>query len=388
MPKLSVFTKLGHLRLTSVPSHGELLYTAKVNGLGDQFAATEGSRMDALCYAQAMGEARVRYKLDRAFNQTLPTRLVDCLEKREAEFGVVPGLHDNVQARRATLAARYLLPQGNNYNNVRNALASSLGSAFVNYRITTTSEMIATPTNINDQPMSLRVAGVARLLARATDFVGAAGAATVKYTPIEPAGASIEAGDSLVVEPEVTGICERVTVSSASPLKTVALTGAAAVGSSTVGYSFSAELPPVVVGDVLTFGNPSPESVTVTAATFTGGSTGTLTATFGFAHASGDTATTTPEFTATFANPHSAGCLLTTMPFPSWQSTKRRAIIVLTAAAALDPDSRRKVNDLMKRMAREVSTWNIVPVSSTGHTGAFSIGHSYLDAATFGDVTY
>lgn len=83
-------------------------------------------------------------------------------------------------------------------------------------------------------------------------------------------------------------------------------------------------------------------------------------------------------FTATFSYAHDAWCLATTAPFPQWHSTKRTALVVATAAAAADPETRRKVHEIMARMARAVSTWSITP------GGPFVLDQSLLDVHLFG----
>ena len=55
-----------------------------------------------------------------------------------------------------------------------------------------------------------------------------------------------------------------------------------------------------------------------------------------------------------------AGVTFTNMPFPLWGSTKRFNLVVVDAIAAADPETRRKINELLARMVRTVSTWNIV----------------------------
>lgn len=79
-------------------------------------------------------------------------------------------------------------------------------------------------------------------------------------------------------------------------------------------------------------------------------------------------------FTAAFTKPHPEGAVIVAMPWPYWFSTKRHSLIQVTATAAADPEIRRKVHSLMRRMARGVSTWAIC-----GNAGPFT-----LDSATLG----
>jgi hypothetical protein len=71
---------------------------------------------------------------------------------------------------------------------------------------------------------------------------------------------------------------------------------------------------------------------------------------------------------------HEPGCLVTTMPFPYWTSTKRTCLVQLSPTAAVDPGLRRKVDLLMARVSRAVSTWAVVG----------SAGPLTLDSPTLG----
>ena len=93
----------------------------------------------------------------------------------------------------------------------------------------------------------------------------------------------------------------------------------------------------------------------------------------------------TPTFTASFTNPHSAGTLGFTNPFPWWISTQRHVLVVLTAAAAQDPETRRKVDEQMPRMLRSTTKWGIVAADGT-NTQQFqfntpSLGFTTLEAS-------
>jgi hypothetical protein len=85
------------------------------------------------------------------------------------------------------------------------------------------------------------------------------------------------------------------------------------------------------------------------------------------------TVTGSATFTATFTKPHPAGVEFVAMPWPYWFSTKHHYLVEVTTSAAQDPESRRKIHDLMRRMVRGVSTWAIC-----GSAGPFTIGSSTL----------
>lgn len=95
-------------------------------------------------------------------------------------------------------------------------------------------------------------------------------------------------------------------------------------------------------------------------------------------------------FTATFANAHSAGELVVAMPFPLWVSTKRHDLVMVdTLATANDPEWRRKIDEVMVRMVRGVSTWSIIhPTGAAGHTGTFTVDGGLIGIQTIGDITY
>ncbi|WP_394849715.1 hypothetical protein LZC95_19960 [Pendulispora brunnea] len=78
----------------------------------------------------------------------------------------------------------------------------------------------------------------------------------------------------------------------------------------------------------------------------------------------------TGSFMATFRRAHDRGSLLTTMDFPAWCSTQRTALVVLAPRSAYDPERRRQVHELLRRMVRGVSTWAIVAPSSVTETEA------------------
>lgn len=78
------------------------------------------------------------------------------------------------------------------------------------------------------------------------------------------------------------------------------------------------------------------------------------------------------------SRPHAIGAYLVTGGLPNWSSSRRHCIVRVSAAAALDAESRRKVHDLMSRVARVVSTWEI-----SSATGPFLLSSSPMDATPF-----
>lgn len=73
---------------------------------------------------------------------------------------------------------------------------------------------------------------------------------------------------------------------------------------------------------------------------------------------------TGPNLQAVFTRPHASGAIAT-RPHPAIFSTKRYNRIVVTPAAATNPETRRRINEQMKRQLRGVSRWCIVSNSGT-----------------------
>jgi hypothetical protein len=80
------------------------------------------------------------------------------------------------------------------------------------------------------------------------------------------------------------------------------------------------------------------------------------------------TAATSSSITATFTKPHPSGTVAVS-PHPVWISNRRQDRIVTTFAAANNPETRRKINEVMARMLRGVSQWSVV-----SDEGSFLLG--------------
>jgi hypothetical protein len=334
---LSAFRPLGLLRLSSQVPIAKRIYDAQVEALGGQFDLSDGTHAEATIFARSLGLARTYAIMHRAARQRLPKYVLELLPAMEDEYGLVPGPRDSIAQRQAAFAAAKLLPGGASRVNVENALRTLLGDAFVAYRTTKSSEIVNYPTNCGDSPMNLQLPSVPRRLIRIKSSVST-GAQVVSYdalddttsiivVPTQDGGRKVHSqtllvGDVLVVQPETLGQAERVTVT--------------AVGVDTAGSS------------------PGQ-----------------------FAHRT---------FTATFAKSHDVDCVATTQPFPWWTSTQRQSLIVLTTEAATDPETRRKVNELMHRIARDVSTWAITDGSPTVTNGPFKVGVGKLGVTSIGAV--
>lgn len=90
-------------------------------------------------------------------------------------------------------------------------------------------------------------------------------------------------------------------------------------------------------------------------------------------------------FEAVFTKPHSAKSLCTTMPYPGWATTKRHATIIVTEEAALNPEKRRVVDQLMRIYARDTSTWDIAAADGAV-VKTFKIGTPAIGIATTANI--
>ena len=330
MPLFSCFTKFGNgFAFSGAPAHGERIFRNMLSNIGvESYSVEEGTRMRGFCYAQAMQAARVRYTLEHAGYQLDPLKVTEMLPLREAEYGLIPGPTESIDDRRATLAATLLAPKGGDFNNIKNALLTLLGDSFIQYIPTTYGDSIRFPTNCGDQPMNLVTPDRLPKLLTITDTIstGLGAPQWVHYEPLELP--SVPDADA---QPTDVYVGETFIV---DPGQTAL--------HETITVSAVRELVP------------------------------------GF-----------PELEATFNNPHSAGTMASNMPYPFWVSTKRANLVVLEATAAVDAETRRKVNELFAKMVRAVSIWFIVQEDPTnpGHTGTFRVGVSGLGVQTIGDVS-
>lgn len=80
-------------------------------------------------------------------------------------------------------------------------------------------------------------------------------------------------------------------------------------------------------------------------------------------------AATASAITATFTKPHVTGAIAT-RPHPVLISSKRYSRVVVSFAAATNPETRRKINEQMRRQLRGVSQWCIA------QEGTFRLGHA------------
>lgn len=326
--KFSAFAPFGMFAFTSKQTHAERFYLAMVASLGGQYSTEEGSREDAKLYADAMALARVRYVLEHAGAQVHPLQLVEMLAVREAEYQVTPGPQETIDERRRDVAAAFLLPRGAAKTEVENALLTLLGDDFIAYRPTPATEAVQWPSALGDEPQNLQLPTIPRKLIRLTAPIstGLGAPQYVRY--------------------------ERFVEDAAAPFHELL------VGDIIVIDAGDLDQAEVVTVTALDFDEPVFEGPVY------------------------------PTFQATFNNPHPEGAIGTTAPWPIWVSTKRFNLIVLTGPAAEDPDTRRRVNEQLRKQLRGVSTWTIAGETSPGSmtVGPFTVAGGKLSVTTIGTI--
>jgi|HubBroStandDraft_5_1064220.scaffolds.fasta_scaffold21019_3 hypothetical protein len=154
MPKFSAFTPFGILAFSGAPSELQLQYQALSQQLDQAFDPSIPSN-EAEKYATARHLARINLTLQRAGNQRDVTKAVDLLSLRERDFMAIPGPYDSTLTRQNRLKAAKLMALGANASNIRNTLATALGSAFVGLRLVKASERATDLPTSNFQPLNL-----------------------------------------------------------------------------------------------------------------------------------------------------------------------------------------------------------------------------------------
>jgi hypothetical protein len=217
--KTSIWSPLGLFKLNGKEPIAKQIYRQIVGSINGQFSTEPGTFFDDAAYSIAISGAFASELVERTFGQMLPSKVYELLPSREKEYGIIPGPSDSITERRAVLAARMLVPMGCDRANVENALKALLGDDFVGWRVTLPGERLNYPTNLGDQPQNLALPSVPRVLVNLTYPIsinlGTSQAASFTQVLPELNGARISAltvGDKLVVEPEILGRTETVTI--------------------------------------------------------------------------------------------------------------------------------------------------------------------------------
>jgi hypothetical protein len=316
---LSAFSTLGLFELSGREPDARAIYAQTIEGFdgtsngGKSYDTSVGTRMEAIAFVMAMAAGRLSLRARQAAEQAQPSKAVELLPLMEAQHGIVPGPTDRMSVRRAAVAQRARLPAGAGREAIESDLISILGSDLIAYHTQTIGTGAVYPTNLGDAPMTLKLPSTSRKIVALADSVPFVGVPLTVRYRIPVL--------------RVNGIEDP---------------------------SNELDVGDVVVFEVGALGQM--DRVTVTDKGISGG---------------------IRTITTTFTRPHSNGVFGYTQPIPYWISTQRHSTVAVTAAAANDPEKRRKVNEYMARALRASSTWAVVE-AVPGATVRFALGSASL----------
>ena len=90
MAHFGPFAPCGLLTFGAQEPTSKAIYDTLIDAQKAAFDVSEGTHVEASCYARALAIASVRASLDHANAQRHPIKAVELLEEHEERFGVVP----------------------------------------------------------------------------------------------------------------------------------------------------------------------------------------------------------------------------------------------------------------------------------------------------------
>lgn len=215
MPRFSAFTPFGQLAFSSKLSMADRIYRAMKGAVSDAFDMSVGTHQEAKVYAAARGMARAGMALVRAGNQAQFAKATDLLPLLEADYDLTPGAIDNINTRRVRGAAAERLSRGAALENIVASLRTILGSSFLAVRTLTAAEATVYPVApYGDARVNALLPTAQARHVKLTNGATAAGGLLVGYTNLDPTRGEVAllAGDVVMVQPENSGLSEKVTV--------------------------------------------------------------------------------------------------------------------------------------------------------------------------------
>ena len=206
---LSCFTPCGILRCSSKKPVTVRIYEALKASYGPGFV---GPNSDADIYATAMCLGATQVELDRAAGQQDPMRCTEFLSGFEDQYGIIPAADASPNDRRKALAAARKLRNGARLDSMQDGLRGILGSGFVKYITSTgTTPIPASP----GAPAAFKKPNSLISVVKLTDVV-MPGTKTVAYTHVAGDAFAFKKDDVLVVNPDINGIAEPVTLTAST----------------------------------------------------------------------------------------------------------------------------------------------------------------------------
>lgn len=326
---------------TYVAAQGPKIFADMLVNSGGETNYDVGSGSFALArmWANAHLFAEAQWYVEKVAEQVSPTKADLLIGQLEWEYGVIPPPGATILERQTELAWVAKSSGGATRGNIESLLTAALGADFVAFVTTSVADMIRPDTREDNHPLD--------------------------PPPYYRQNGQWDAPKSLPGVFELTHGSSRGIVSgdpASKPIRLRSLLGDAQISNGQK-----------VLFDVGDYART--ESLQVTVISSPANNT---------AHPGEYLLVAQPLF------PHSKGSLAQVGRVPNLPSTKRHNYVVLTAAAAVDATKRGKVNRIMRRLMRGVSTWDIVPENSSGSgdSGPFTIGSSLIDVTPIQGITY
>lgn len=319
--KPSLFTPNGLLLFKGGRPLAEAIHATAVrlftDGRAGGLSRELGSFVDCFSFALARVVARAQLRQERLAGEMLAEKAYELLSQLEEEHGLRPAFGDTIAVRRDALLVRLRAREGSRRPSLEQALRDLLGDDYVGIHIADPdTEVVNWPTSLGDDPQMFGAPDMPRKLVTITNPISDLGSQLATYVPVDPAPTD-DTEQTLLVGDQIV------------------------VGVENLGTA---------------------EPVTVTAVSLSG-------------EGDGDRV-----FVASFTKAHEPNCLAVAMPFPAWGSSQRHIWVVLTEAAALDADTRRKTHETMARMVTGVTTWSICPQTTDTEAGPWTLDHPVMGA--------
>ncbi len=192
---------------------------AKYDAKNGSFETKPGSLVDLTAFTIAITFARIAASLNKVDGERFADGAYYLLAQIESEYGLTPGADDTLKTRRTALAAAKRAPQGNAPAPLQQQLADELGDAFLGLYVPTSADAEIWPADLGDNPQLLAAESIERKVVSIVGAIstGLGAPQTVQYTHVDPnpgSGHTLAVGDRLVVEPEILGRAEVVTVTA------------------------------------------------------------------------------------------------------------------------------------------------------------------------------
>lgn len=222
--RFSAFNGFGLAQFTGDEPMAETVYRAlnAATGGGTAFDVSEGTDMEATNFADAIAIACARRSLERASLNLAPETATEKLPQHEAAFVVSPPKDATIAERRAILAAKNLAARGSRDEAITAALRTLLGSDFVALYVSPQADVERWPSAVGGAPghysrVDIPAKTIRLLECVAPDF-GVSGVATVPYENWDTSQADelVVVGEKVLVEAEIPGAAEVVTVTAAT----------------------------------------------------------------------------------------------------------------------------------------------------------------------------